>query len=138
VVLVNFEEHLRIIVLKENANDTILEGIVRLFKMIGIFEKLGYATDSYLGNLTVSPANIGTGLSLGCTLSLANTGINLDKETSTVLKYDSQVTYTKVDPTTHTLKTNKMLAPAYNEQIQIIEFLKNIKTVCNAIDESTK
>lgn len=117
VVLVNFEEHLRIIVLKENAQDNIMDGILRLFKMITIFEKLVYATDSYLGNLTVSPANLGTAMTLGCTLTLPPNDIQLDKETATVLKYQSLVTYTRLDASTHTLKTNKMLSPSYNEQI---------------------
>ena len=57
IVLVNFEEHLKIITLleKSNENDNLMQGITRAIKLLQTFEKLGYATDPYLGNLTVSP-----------------------------------------------------------------------------------
>jgi hypothetical protein len=47
VVLVNFEEHIKIIVLKDKLDpaDTVYEGIKRLFKMVDLFEKFGFATD---------------------------------------------------------------------------------------------
>lgn len=38
--------------------------------MLETFEKLGYATDPYLGNLTVSPATLGTGMKLSCKINL--------------------------------------------------------------------
>jgi len=34
--------------------------------VINVFEKFGFATDQYLGNLTVSPKNLGTVLNLFC------------------------------------------------------------------------
>jgi len=34
------------------------------------FEKIGYATDSYLGHLTVCPSNLGSGLSLSASVRL--------------------------------------------------------------------
>jgi len=40
------------------------EGLLRLIKLMHTFEKLGYATDPYIGNLTVSPKNLGTALFL--------------------------------------------------------------------------
>ena len=67
VVLVNFEDHIEIIVLPEkssNSRETIKEGLQRLMKLLQTFEKLGYATDPYLGNLTASPRHLGTALRL--------------------------------------------------------------------------
>jgi protein-arginine kinase len=40
---------------RQNKNDSIVEGIQRTIKLLKTFEKLTYATDPYLGNLTVSP-----------------------------------------------------------------------------------
>ena len=72
VVLVNFEEHLKIITLldKSNENDNLLQGISRAIKLLQTFEKLGYATDPYLGNLTVSPQNLGTAMKLWCKVGI--------------------------------------------------------------------
>jgi hypothetical protein len=71
VVLVNFEDHIEIVILPEHrtnpsqvTNDNMREGLLRLIKLMHTFEKLGYATDPYLGNLTVSPKNLGTSLFL--------------------------------------------------------------------------
>ena len=64
--MVNFEDHLKFLTVpdKNNKNDDINKGIARMFKLISTFEKLGYAYDSYLGNLTVSPAILGTAFKL--------------------------------------------------------------------------
>ncbi len=74
VVLVNFEDHLEIVILPEVLSsttpqrqvepDSLRDGLARLIKLVHTFEKLGYATDPYLGNLTVSPKNLGTSLYL--------------------------------------------------------------------------
>lgn len=67
--MVNFEDHIEIIILPEYNQktgeiDTIKEGLSRLIKLVYTFEKLGYAADPYLGNLTTSPKNLGTSLFL--------------------------------------------------------------------------
>ena len=73
VVLVNFEDHLEIVILPEVLSstpqrqvepDSLRDGLARLIKLVHTFEKLGYATDPYLGHLTVSPRNLGTSLYL--------------------------------------------------------------------------
>ena len=66
MVFVNFEEHLRIVVLpdKSSDQDNLHLGLKRCIKLLQTFEKLGYATDPYLGNLTVSPAKLGTSMTL--------------------------------------------------------------------------
>ena len=46
------------------------EGLTRLIKLMHTFEKLGYANDPYLGNLTVSPQNLGTSLTLQADMCL--------------------------------------------------------------------
>ena len=55
---------------KKNANDTLDQGIIRMIKILKTFEKLTYATDPYLGNLSVSPANLGTSMRLSCDVRL--------------------------------------------------------------------
>jgi len=119
VILVNFEQHIKIIVLKDNTdpNDNIYEGIKRLFKMITIFEKLGYSTDPYLGNLTVSPKDLGTAMKLSCTMKLVPSEQLLDREIAVRLKHESNISYEKLSKTDHTLVTQKSLAPAFNEML---------------------
>ena len=36
--------------------------LTRLIKLTHTFERMGFATDAYLGYLTVSPAHLGTGM----------------------------------------------------------------------------
>lgn len=54
VVLVNLEDHVEIIMLPENAQE-LTNCIIKFTKLINAFQKLVFAQDSYLGNLTVSP-----------------------------------------------------------------------------------
>jgi ATP:guanido phosphotransferase, C-terminal catalytic domain len=87
VVLVNFEEHIEISILPQKVKeqsidnqsdsisskggldkDNIKEAFYRLIKLVQTFDKLGYATDPYLGNLTVSPKNLGTAMYLEANL----------------------------------------------------------------------
>jgi protein-arginine kinase len=119
VVLVNFEQHIKIIVLKdsEEPNDNMFEGIKRLFKMIQMFEKLGFSTDPYLGNLTVSPKDLGTGMKLQCTLDLEGTNNMLDRDILMKLKHESKMSYTAEGKSLHNLETHKTLAPACNEML---------------------
>lgn len=72
VVLVNYEEHIKIIVLRNKVSnsDTLSKGFTRLVKLLNTFEKIGFATDPYLGFLTVSPRNLGTAMHLECKLKL--------------------------------------------------------------------
>ena len=44
--------------------DSLRDGLARMIKLVHTFEKLGYATDPYLGHLTVSPKYLGTSLYL--------------------------------------------------------------------------
>jgi hypothetical protein len=73
VVLVNYEEHIKIIVLRNKVSqiDTLSQGFTRLVKLLNTFEKIGFATDPYLGFLTVSPRNLGTAMHLECKLKFA-------------------------------------------------------------------
>ena len=71
VVLVNFEDHIQIIMLPEKDRyNNVKRSIQRMDKLTKTFDKMGFATDSYLGFLTVSPANLGTGMSFSGTISL--------------------------------------------------------------------
>ena len=71
VVLVNFEDHIQIIMLPESGRyNNLRRSIQRMDKLTKTFDKMGFATDSYLGFLTVSPANLGTGMSFTGTVVL--------------------------------------------------------------------
>ena len=71
VVLVNFEDHIQIIMLPEKDRyNNVKRSIQRMDKLTKTFDKMGFATDSYLGFLTVSPANLGTGMSFSGTIAL--------------------------------------------------------------------
>ena len=68
VVLVNFEDHIQIIMLPETGRfNNVRRSIQRMEKLTKTFDKMGFATDSYLGFLTVSPANLGTGMAFTAT-----------------------------------------------------------------------
>jgi protein-arginine kinase len=41
-----------------------------MIKLLQTFEKLGYATDPYLGNLTVSPRNLGTAMKVEASIDI--------------------------------------------------------------------
>ena len=42
--------------------NNVRNALTRLIKLTQTFEKMGFATDAYLGYLTVSPAHLGTGM----------------------------------------------------------------------------
>ena len=63
VVLVNFEDHIQIIMLpRQGVPNNTKNALTRLIKLNHTFEKMGFATDAYLGYLTVSPAHLGSGM----------------------------------------------------------------------------
>ena len=63
VVLVNFEDHIQIVMLpSQGVMGNFKIALTRLIKLTHTFERMGFATDAYLGYLTVSPAHLGTGM----------------------------------------------------------------------------
>ena len=63
VVLVNFEDHIQIMMLpSQGVMGNFKNALTRLIKLTHTFERMGFATDAYLGYLTVSPAHLGTGM----------------------------------------------------------------------------
>ena len=72
LVLVNFEQHIKFIVMRDHddESDSIKKGIENLIMLLRNFEKLGFASDSQYGYLTVSPKDLGTAMKLSCTLNL--------------------------------------------------------------------
>lgn len=122
VVLVNFEDHLELIILpdKSHQNDTLKEGLQRMIKLLQTFEKLGYATDPYLGNLTASPRNLGTSLRLEAEVVFENrTDGLIDKEVSDEIEFGKQIgIINRLKDAKHKdvrLETQQTLAPNYNE-----------------------
>lgn len=64
MILVNFEDHLDITMLE----NSLPQNLKQLKKLVKAFDKVGFATDSYLGHLTTLPQRLGTGFSLKCKL----------------------------------------------------------------------
>lgn len=64
VVLINFEDHIEIVMTPPNKDRNLKKCFTRLIKLNSTFEKIGFSSDPYLGSLTASPRNLGTGLSL--------------------------------------------------------------------------
>ena len=117
-------------------------------KLTKTFDKMGFATDSYLGFLTVCPSNLGTGMSFTATQVLdgkkrtrdevdsikqiLNEGltqakgmvIEVEEEVSEMDKLEDLVTGLRIR-----FSTKQTLAPNYNESIQIEDFLWAMKTV---------
>lgn len=63
IVLVNFEDHIQIMMLpRDGISGNFKSALTRLIKLTNTFERMGFATDAYLGFLTVSPAHLGTGM----------------------------------------------------------------------------
>lgn len=58
VILVNFEEHICIKMLENK----LAPNLKQLRKLVKAFDRVGFATDAYLGYLTTAPQMLGTGL----------------------------------------------------------------------------
>jgi len=79
VVLVNFEDHIQIIMLPgHGVNNNFKNALTRLIKLTHTFERMGFATDAYLGYLTVSPAHLGTGMHFQGSIEMACTDTKSD------------------------------------------------------------
>ena len=149
VVLVNFEDHIQIIMLPETGRfNNVRRSIQRMEKLTKTFDKMGFATDSYLGFLTVSPANLGTGMAFTATQVLdgkkrtrvevesirqiLNEGlsqakgmvVDVEEELSETDRMEGVVSAVRVK-----FSTKQTLAPNYNESIQIEDFLWAMKRV---------
>ena len=117
-------------------------------KLTKTFDKMGFATDSYLGFLTVSPENLGTGMQFSGTIVLE--GKKRTQEEVEIIEkimnerlvsgkgmsvkvVGEQTDYDRTENVTSSLKisfaTGQTLAPNYNESIQIDDFLWAIQTV---------
>jgi protein-arginine kinase len=62
VILVNFEDHLQIVVVASGLE--LKKAFRTVHKLLNSFDKMGFATDAYHGHLTVSPEHLGTGITL--------------------------------------------------------------------------
>ena len=54
IILVNFEDHIEIIIFPGQENNLLLS-IEHLNKLNKAFDKIGFASDAYIGYLTTSP-----------------------------------------------------------------------------------
>lgn len=63
-----------------------------MIKVLQSFEKLGYATDPYLGNLTVNPKNLGTALQLEASFTFeVKVDPSIDKEIADEIQYGKNI-----------------------------------------------
>lgn len=58
----------------QGVRDNIKNAIGRLIKLTHTFERIGFATDAYLGYLTVSPAHLGTGMHFQGQIAISGQG----------------------------------------------------------------
>lgn len=65
------EDHIEMVMLPESGKN-MLQSLIQLKKLTRAFEKIGFANDAYLGNLTTSPKNLGTGMHLQCKFGTVN------------------------------------------------------------------
>jgi len=109
-VLVNLEDHIQLMMLPETAAE-LSNSIIKLAKLIRVFEKIGFANDPLYGYLTVSPQNLGTALSIQCKFD-ANISIHDDS----IKKIESihKVKITK-SALCLRLESTETLCPNYNE-----------------------
>lgn len=96
-----------------------------MIKLMQTFEKLGYATDPYLGSLTVSPKNLGTALKLEIDMGFeSKTDNHIDKEVHDEINYGKSIQIiNRLDDSNYAdvkLISEQTLGPNYNETIQIM------------------
>ena len=73
-----------------------------MIKLVQTFEKLGYATDPYLGNLTVSPKYLGTALQLEASVVFEHKkDAFLDKDVIDEIQYARHIKVTNRLDTQH-------------------------------------
>lgn len=133
IVQVNYEDHLKFVILQGDNQDAGIDkcfsqGVDRLIKTLATFEKLGFATDSYLGNLTVSPQNLGTAIQLKCTIR-GDPGKKIPGDLVQKMYLSQHMSYEQPNDTDHVLATNMTLASGTNELKQIREFRRLIGEV---------
>ena len=120
VALVNFEDHVQFFVLPDG-KDNFKEGLKRALKLLHTFEKLGFAVDPYLGNLTASPKHLGTALRLEANLRFENKlDHKIDEELQQELEYGKALFLKNRLDTGEkdvVIETGQTLAPNYNENI---------------------
>ena len=85
--------------------------------MINMFDSFGFATDPFLGNLTVSPKNLGTGMRLFVEFETQATEEPLDRVIEMDLLHRSHIKYERHSNTSHSLTTMKTLSAGYNEMV---------------------
>ncbi len=117
-MLVNLEDHIQLVMLPETAAE-LSNSIIKLAKLIRVFEKLGFANDPLYGYLTVSPQNLGTALSIQCKFD-ANMSIYEGRIKEIESTYKVKITKS---PLCLKLESTETLCPNYNETTQLANFL---------------
>jgi protein-arginine kinase len=92
--------------------------MIKYTKLVKALEKIGFAHDSYLGNLTVSPVNLGTSLKLSGRLDPIH---SLTSELTKQIEDQNRVKIT-IDRGFVHLESHPILAPKYNETSQFLDF----------------
>lgn len=101
------------------SKEVLKDGLQQMLKLLQTFEKIGFATDPYLGNLTASPKHLGTALTMEATIGFEyNLDHQLDKDVNSEIEYGKHIKITdrlKSSTKDVVLKTEQTLAPNYNE-----------------------
>lgn len=87
--MVNFEDHIEIVCFTDSGK--LRKTFEKMVKLLQTFDKIGYATDPYLGNLTTSPEHLGTALKIESTLTFKySKEPNFDTNWTDELEYGRQ------------------------------------------------
>ena len=131
--------------------NNVRNALTRLIKLTQTFEKMGFATDAYLGYLTVSPAHLGTGMHFQGSITMG-VGNKSEDEIDTInqmvqerliqgrgmmadvqqVRDDTQALSLRLS-----FKTAQTLAPNYNESIQIDDYLYGIQTLGEFLESAS-
>ena len=94
--------------------------LIKFVKLMKAFEKIGLATDTYLGHLTVSPAKLGTAFSLECKIPGKQLPVSTEKAKNIEQQYGVTISHSGKFTL---LQTADTLRPKLTLTRQIVDFL---------------
>lgn len=130
---------------RSGPRNSVKNSLARLIKLTHTFERMGFATDAYLGYLTVSPANLGTAMSFEGSVEIDVQTKQSEEIVSLIQMLDERLARGKGMLVSYdhlqshgrmeiAFQTNQTLAPNYNESIQIDDFIFAMQTLAELVD----
>ena len=119
-MLVNLQDHIQVVMLPESSRELHLS-LIKFAKLMKAFEKMTFATDNYLGYLTVSPQLLGTAFMMECKIPGRHLPVSSEKVQE--LERDFGVDVKHEGKYTH-LVSRETLRPKVTQTKQITDFLE--------------